>query len=856
MKYLLTLISILLFNSNLFSQFVVSGRIVEERSLNPIESAHIVRSDGKNGSVSDNEGKFSIEISSEKEWLTVMAIGYKSKSVFVKITGKTTNIGQIEIVPEPYTLDEITISAGMIQQSEAPVSVSSISSMTIQKDLGDRPLPLIMNTIPGVFSTRTGGGSGDAELSIRGFNQENVGLLLNGVPINGVENGLVYWSNFLTLVDAAAEIQIQKGPGIVNAAINSVGGSVNIITEPATKEKGGFISSQISSYANFKTALSLNSGKMSNGWSVSFLGSFIYGPGYIDATYVRGWSYYLALSKQLNDKNKIVINLLGNPQVHGQRTLKLSNAEHNYYGNLYNKDWGSYNGEINNASENFYHNPFLSINHYLKIDNSKKLANTIYVTYGNGGGKWSESFNYAPSIFEFRNPSGQIDWNTIYERNATNQEEYTLANGETVSGYSIHIQSDYLSSNIRAGLLSTYEQQLNKKLKLVAGIHYRFFNSYLREEISDLLGGLYFIDTYSWALDGVAGRKQIKTTGDIINVNNNSIINFANTYAQLLFDNRHFNAYFSANFNNNWYQRIDNYNYVDNTKSETVVKPGFDIRGGLSYKPGIRNTVYLNAANISKAPYFKFVFGNFTNVPVQNLQNEKINTIEAGYKFESHAFNSQVNAYYTYWRNVSILSNEYVQLENNLQSRAMINGLDALHKGIELELSARILENVRTGAMLNLADNTWQNNVTATLFDGNNVAVDTVNVFVKGLYVGGTPQRQLGAYLNFRLVQFFTIKAEWQYNSRMYAYFNPTSRSNPYDTAQPYQIPAFNTINCFISIPFQFLNKIASLQLNAYNLLNTIHIEIGEDGINHDLDTFEGFWSFGRTFDFELSLNF
>ncbi|HEY9115971.1 MAG TPA: TonB-dependent receptor plug domain-containing protein [Bacteroidales bacterium] len=856
MKFLLVLLSVLLFQSSVFSQFTLTGKIVDEGSLKPIESAHIVRSDGKNGSVSDSDGNFTIEISSEKEWLTIKALGFKSKSVFCKAEENRTDIGRIELVAEPYSLDEITISAGMVQEKEKPVTVSTITAKTIQKELGDRPLPFIMNTVPGVFSARTGGGSGDAELSIRGFNQENVGLLLNGVPINGAENGLVFWSNYLTLVDAAAEIQIQKGPGIANAATNSVGGSVNIITEPAAKEKGGFISFQITNYANFTTTLGLNSGKMSNGWSISFLGSFINGPGYIDATYVRGWSYYLALSKQLNDKNRIVINLLGDPQVHGQRTLKLSNAEHNFYGNLYNKDWGSYNGEINNASENFYHNPFLSFNHYLKIDDTKKLANTFYLTYGNGGGKWSESFNYAPSIFEYRNPSGQIDWNTIYDNNASNEDEYTLANGETVSGYSINIQTDYLASNIRAGLLSTYEQQFNKKLKLVAGIHYRYFNSYLREEISDLLGGLYYIDTYAWAVDGVSGRQQVKSAGDIINVENNSIINFANAYAQLIFDNQHFNAYVSVNGNNNWYQRIDNYNYVDSTKSETIVRPGFDVRGGISYKPGIKHIVYVNSAFISRAPYFKFVFGNFTNVSVQNLQNEKISTIEAGYKFETPVFNSQINAYYTYWQNVSILSEEYVQLENNLQSRAMINGLDALHKGIELEMSARIQENARIGAMLNLANYTWQNNVSATLFDGNNVAVDTVNVYAKGLYVGGTPQQQVGAFLSFRLLQFFNIKAEWQYNNRMYAYFNPNSRSNPDDTSQPYQIPAFNTVNCYVSIPFHFFKKTALFQFNTYNLLNTVHIEIGEDGPNHDLDTFRGFWSFGRTFDFMLRLNF
>jgi hypothetical protein len=149
------------------------------------------------------------------------------------------------------------------------------------------------------------------------------------------------------------------------------------------------------------------------------MGSYISGTGYIDATYVRGWSYYLALNKQINTKNKITLSLLGAPNRHGQRTLKLSNEEHQYHGHRFNKDWGSFNGQINNASENFYHKPFLSLNHYLTINENKKLANSIYVTSGSGGGKWSESFNYAPSIFEYRNSSGQIDWQSTYENNTT-----------------------------------------------------------------------------------------------------------------------------------------------------------------------------------------------------------------------------------------------------------------------------------------------------------------------------------------------------------------------------------------------------------------------------------------------------
>lgn len=839
-----------------FSQYLVTGKLIDQQSNQAVAFAHIIYENGSGGSVSDETGSFVARVVERKGILKIRAIGYKPKSVTYKLKGDEFRFGDIFLLPLPYSLDEITVTAGLVKAGQEAVTVSTIGAKTIRTQLGDQPLPLILQNSPGIYSIRNGGGSGDAEMRIRGFSQENIGLLLNGVPINGVENGLVYWSNWLGLSDAAAEIQIQKGPGLANVAINAVGGSVNIVTEPAKSEKKGAIVYQLTSYGNQKLTLALNSGKMKSGWAVSLLGSYTRGPGYIDATYVGGWSYYLALSKQINSKNKVTVSLLGAPQRHGQRNLKLSNQEHELHGNLFNKDWGSYNGKLNNASENFYHKPFLSMNHYLKIGDNMKVANSVYISYGSGGGKWSENFNYAPSIFEYRNPSAQIDWEAIYQNNATHQGEYKLDNGETVNGYSLNVQTHFLASHIQAGLLSTFEQEFNPHLKMVAGIHYRYFNSFLREEISDLLGGESFIEDYSWAVDGVAGRQQLKSTGDIIKVNNNSIIHFVSAYAQLLFHSKKIHAHFSVNGNNNCYQRIDRYNYVNNQKSSQVVKPGFDVRGGFSFLPGIRHTLFVNAAYISKAPYFKFVFGNFTNVPVQHLKNESVQTVELGYRFENVVFEAGINAYYTRWGNVSLLSDEYVQLENNTQTRAMVNGLNAIHKGIEGELKFSAGKRFQAGGFFSLGSFNWQNDVSARLFNDNNVVVDTVNVFAKGLFVGGTAQQQIGLFTSFSLFRFFNIRAEWMYYNNLYANFDPTSRSDPNDRSQAFRIPSYNILNLYLGIPFQIGKQSALLQLNGYNLLNSIHIVNGQDGEHHDLETFRGFWSFGSNFDFMLSIRF
>lgn len=97
--------------------------------------------------------------------------------------------------------------------------------------MGHQDYPEIMKLVPGVYATKLGGGQGDARISIRGFQQENIALLLNGVPVSSVENGLVYWSNWAGLGDATQTIQVQRGLGASRVALNSVGGTINIITK-------------------------------------------------------------------------------------------------------------------------------------------------------------------------------------------------------------------------------------------------------------------------------------------------------------------------------------------------------------------------------------------------------------------------------------------------------------------------------------------------------------------------------------------------------------------------------------------------------------------------------------------------
>src|SRR5210317_526664 len=161
-------------------------------------------------------------------------------------------------------LDEILVTSDVIdiaRTRETPVAVSTITPSDISLKVGNQEFPEIMNTTPGVYATKQGGGYGDSRISLRGFDQRNTSFLINGQPVNDMENGWVYWSNWQGLTDVTSNIQIQRGLGASRLAVPSVGGTVSIFTKAADKEQGGSVTQTIGNDGYTKTSVTYNSGK-------------------------------------------------------------------------------------------------------------------------------------------------------------------------------------------------------------------------------------------------------------------------------------------------------------------------------------------------------------------------------------------------------------------------------------------------------------------------------------------------------------------------------------------------------------------------------------------------------------------
>jgi outer membrane cobalamin receptor len=143
---------------------------------------------------------------------------------------------------------------------KTPVAHTTVEKADMEFRLGSQDLPMALNLTPSVYATQQGGGAGDARINVRGFNQRNIAVMINGVPQNDMENGWVYWSNWDGVADASHSIQMQRGLSAVNLAAPSIGGTMNIITDPTAHSKGGRYKQEVGAGGFLKSTLNYNSG--------------------------------------------------------------------------------------------------------------------------------------------------------------------------------------------------------------------------------------------------------------------------------------------------------------------------------------------------------------------------------------------------------------------------------------------------------------------------------------------------------------------------------------------------------------------------------------------------------------------
>lgn len=869
LKQLFTLIFVL-GSVAAFAQNRVNGEVYEQSTNKPILGA-VVSIDGTDVAVeTDAAGQFQIDTPLQQGTLKITLTSYGDRSVRFNFTNSAIyNTGRIYLAEDE--LDEIVIIArGVIDVAEdrqTPIAVSTIKRTGIEEKVGSRDITAAMVNTPSIYVVSESSGFGDTQMYTRGFDQSNTAFLLNGQPINGMEDGNMYWSNWSGMTDIANAIQIQRGLGSSKLAISSVGGTINFITKATDMKPGGFIQGMIGNDAYFKTTVGGSTGLLENGFGVTALFSHWQGDGYNDATEGQGQNYFLSFGYKVNDDHNLNFLITGAPQWHNQNYAKTISS-HQQYGRKYNNNWGYLNGESLNDRRNYYHKPVLNLNWDWKINERANLATVLYGSFGRGGGT-------GPIGGTGRDAdTGLKDFDTAYAENR--------AAGE--SAYAIRSS---VNNHQWFGMVTNFSHNFSDNLTFNVGADLRTYKGDHFRQLTDLMGGNYVIDgtsgrvrdpqarisntfsTNPWsALSGFA-----KDAVDKYGYDYSERINYGGLFTQLEYATDRFSAFFQGSLSNQTHIRWDPYQYtVAEEESEKVSNVGYNVKAGLSYN--IDNTHYFfgNAGIYSRQPFHDNIYMNYRNDVNPFAENEKIVGLELGYRFVSEYITVNLNAYKTTWANRIESSSFTADADDvttydptgsfGLSAGDMLytinRGVEQDHKGIELDFQARPFYNLEVTGFASIGDWVYRGSSNEEIRDEERNLLTTNVNDLDGGKVGNAAQTTLGLGAKFKITPTLSVDANYRYYQDLYA--NRQEKEN-------LELPSFNLVDAGLTYRLQLTDTYKlTFRFNVNNVFHSIYISQSNTAIKVDentVDTYKGidvrnqvYFGFGRTWNGSIRFNF
>ena len=870
----------------------VTGVVKDSFLGETVVGANVVIKGTQTGTATDINGKFSFQLEKGKYTLVLSYVGYNPISQEIVVADKPLSL---TFTMETIVLDEISIVGDVARSRETPVAFTTLLPAKIEERLSGQDIPMLFNKTPGVYATQQGGGDGDARITIRGFNQRNVAVMLDGIPVNDMENGWVYWSNWFGLNAVTRSMQVQRGLGASKLALPSVGGTVNILTVGIENNRSLSIEQGVDGEGKLTTNLGYTSGKLNNGWSITLAGAYKTGNGWVDQTNVDAWFFFAKVDKRWGNHITSITGF-GAPQTHKQRSYKRSIADYDTayakeqgiassdfptivnQGIGYNQHWGylqrdadQWNSdftariintdakrEVRNEMVNTYFKPQFSIRDHWNVNEKLVISTTAYLSLGTGGGEQPrnslKNTNLITAEEVANNPElysgdevGQINWQSIYDQNSkpTNTGFGMSYPINPTYSENLYYSTNYLVQNNNNhrwfGLLSTFSYKLNNKFDLSGGIDLRSYKAEHYSEITDLMGGDYAIDKFDLRNDYNANPMlAMKHVGDKVYYYDDGLVNWGGLFGQVEYKEGNISSFVNITTSISGYKKKD---YFGNNESDWTYNPGFTFKTGANYNIDEHNNVFVNLGYLSKTKDFKYYFKGYTAnfLPDSVTKNEKVKALELGYAYTSKTFTANVNAYYTKWENkpTNQVRGKYEDPLTGTEGYTYgdIPGMDALHTGVEIDFIYKILRNLDFQGLISLGNWEWDKKIEnlQMYFTDNNKPANTFSFDATGIHVGDAAQTQLGASLRYEPVKNFYIEAGGTHFDRYYADFNPEECTdelgNPVDS---WRIPAYTLIDFHTGYKFKLepFQKLGfTVRLNVLNVLDKVYIS---DARNND----------------------
>jgi len=664
---------------------------------------------------------------------------------------------------------------------------------------------------------------GNYRFQPRGYDRNQQEVLINGVPMNDIETGDAYWSQWGGLNDVFRGRTQTYGLQPSEYGFGGINGTVFFDAAAANQRKQARATYSLSNrgYRN-RAMLTYSSGLLKNGWAYSLSASKRWAEeGYVPGTFYDGYSYYAAASKKFGNKHMLNLTVFGAPTRRGKMSPVTQEVFDLAGTNYYNPNWGYQNGVKRNARVADVHQPVGILSYEYTPNDKTRWQTSVSYQFGknknsaldwyNGDNPRADYYRYLPSYYELNeeDPSNarflyqqQIDWDGLIQTNYGNYETQYDVNGiagNNVFGRrSVYVVSSYVDDIKKGVISSSLQQVLSDRVTLHAGVRFVDQRTESYRQLDDLLGGDYYVNLNQFAVQ----TQQIGQDINQFDLNQpNRLIKEGDRYAYDYI--QHFQKAWS------YLQFIATFNKVDlfisgtggfNTfNREGLYRSGlfpnnsygpsyrqtfaiYGAKGGATYKINGRNYLFVNAGMAADAPTFDntFISPSTRNTTVDNPTTQTTRSVEGGYLLRAPRFNARVVGYATEIDNATEIKRFY---NDDPAFRTFVNyvlqDMKLQFTGAELALSAMVTPQLSVTGVGALGQAFYANNPRVSVVRDNDTttSITSRKVYIKNYSLATGPQTAASLGFRYSSRQYWNVGLTGSFYDNNYVDINPDRRT-------------------------------------------------------------------------------
>lgn len=770
--YVFCLMALLAFP--VFSQSVVEGVVLDNQTSKALPNVKVMTEGLSDEIFTDADGRFSLEIPQGKYVLVFSRADYIEKRV------------PLEVFQLKTELPAVVLERDFVREAEQLVTLSE--SELEDDESGADVVSGLLHSSQDVFMRRAAFDFSSVFFKPRGYDSKDATVLLNGIPMNRIENGRAQWANWGGLNDVTRNQELSHGIVKSDYTFGGISGSNYINVRPSLNRSGLRLSTSAGnrSYVG-RVMATYNSGIDKNGLAYTLSASrrWAANGSWVDGTLYNAYSFFGALEYQLNKNHSL--NLIGmfSPIRRG-KTSPLTREVLDLAGYQYNPYWGKQNGDVRNSRNRIVSEPIFVLSYNYNQDDTRlnidfgyqfgKIGNTR-LSYANAQNPEPNYYRNLPSYYI--NQEAGPNWEL-----ANLQKEYFLANRQ-LNWTSLYYANSNVPDNRSAFIISNdvndertltaninFTTPIHSNIKWTSGAVYRNVSSENYAEVDDLLGGGFFAN-YDYFTNKPYDENDTnlqKKVGDKWNYFYGLKSNVGEFFTQFEFTFKKLELFVAGRYHYTDYQRNGKYNYslfADSYgEGNKQVFSGVSTKAGLTYAITGRHILQLNSGYFNTPQSVRNSFANirYSNRLLPNLKNETVYTVDGSYILRMPYFKSRLTGYYSHIENTSETNFFFTEiaLTDEISSDFVSQTVDNIQKrhfGLEFGAEAQIIPTVKLTAAAAIGQHTYINNPKMYVSSGEIGVVEIDQVNLKNYHVPSGPQQAYSLGIEYRDPKYWWVGA-------------------------------------------------------------------------------------------------